>query len=271
VEGKRDLQEKMKNIQLYFAIIFISTACVQEQEIDESVEIEEELIENHIDSILKKEIINDEVIEEFKIGTKRLVFTEDSTCFLPEKKWKEIVEDSLLTLDEMVNRKEDTLFLKLTNGDSINLINVGYDEEGLVDPISEVVEYIYNGSVDNLEYWNIFVYCYECHYTILIDKETGEKIITLGDVYVSPSVEYVLLVNEDIEAGFTSNGFQLFEVYEDKLNLIGNLEVYDWGPNQVKWISDSTLWIRQSYWGEVDMEYKFSRMAIESEIILKDE
>ena len=76
---------------------------------------------------------------------------------------------------------------------------------------------------------------------LLLNTNTGEKIRTIGRVYFSPSYKHMISMNQDVDAGYSSNGFQLFQL--NKNNEFKLLWQYDplWAPEKIKWISDSEL------------------------------
>jgi len=81
----------------------------------------------------------------------------------------------------------------------------------------------------------------------LLNTLTGEKTYTIGRVFFSPNSKYLISINDDIEAGYSSNGFQLFSV--DKNNNLKVIWSYepDWGPEEIVWIDNGTLIIKGYY------------------------
>ncbi len=81
----------------------------------------------------------------------------------------------------------------------------------------------------------------------LLNSKTGQKTFTIGRVYFSKSGKYLISINDDIEAGYSENGFQLFQI--DKTGDVNEVCRFspDWAPEKIKWIDDKTLMVKGYY------------------------
>jgi len=106
---------------------------------------------------------------------------------------------------------------------------------------------------------------YEAYGYILVHKATGEMTELYGMPVVSPDKKYILSFNQDLEAGFTFNGFQFFELKEKPI-LIGTHELLTWGPDNVVWKDSNTLLVQQAFSkleeGEEDMVTKYVEVHV---------
>ncbi len=96
-------------------------------------------------------------------------------------------------------------------------------------------------------YYVFRVQYYEGSGALLLDTETGNKTYVYGEkVFVSPDQKYFISINDDIEAGYSRNGFQLFEV-DDQQNLtkIWKLDQLDWGPINIKWLDNDSFVVKE--------------------------
>lgn len=81
----------------------------------------------------------------------------------------------------------------------------------------------------------------------LLNSQTGNKTYTIGRVFFSPNNKYLISINDDIEACYSSNGFQLFSVDKNKnLKEIWNYSP-NWGPEEIMWIDNRTLIVKGYY------------------------
>ncbi len=78
----------------------------------------------------------------------------------------------------------------------------------------------------------------------LLNTKTGEKTYTIGQVYFNHVGNFLLSINDDIEAGYSGNGFQLFTI--GKGRTLSEIWKYDpsWAPEQIKWVNDNTFIVR---------------------------
>jgi hypothetical protein len=87
---------------------------------------------------------------------------------------------------------------------------------------------------------------------VLVNTITGKKTYTYGRVFVNSSHNYLVSINDDIEAGYSMNGIQLFHIDKD-YNLI-ELWSYrtEWAPRKIKWNSENELVLSGYYYDESD-------------------
>ena len=119
-------------------------------------------------------------------------------------------------------------------------------------------KYQFQGQLDGLDYWEIWVLGYEFYYTLLLDKNTGKEIETVGRSLVSPNGQYVITGNADLDAGYTENCMYLYELKENKLELKGRAEFIYWGPFEMAWIDNQTLTLKQGRFDENDYSIKYN-------------
>ncbi|HWY35057.1 MAG TPA: hypothetical protein VNX68_10450, partial [Nitrosopumilaceae archaeon] len=61
----------------------------------------------------------------------------------------------------------------------------------------------------------------------------------------SPDKNYFISGNADLVAGFVFNGFDLYEIKNKKIHLIGRRELSNWGPEKIAWINNSSLLVQR--------------------------
>ena len=99
----------------------------------------------------------------------------------------------------------------------------------------------------------------------LLNSLTGDKTYTIGRVFFSPNNKFLISINGDIEAGYSSNGFQLFSFDRNKnLKEIWNYSP-DWGPEEIMWIDNTTLIVKGYYFYGEKWEKKliYKKMKID--------
>ncbi|MEO9533876.1 MAG: hypothetical protein ABJG68_02680 [Crocinitomicaceae bacterium] len=171
-------------------------------------------------------------------------------------------EEDYIDTDKSVFRVGDKLFFILNSGDTTVLANEPFDEEN--PNYNESAIYRFVGSVEGINHWEIFTIGYECHYTILLNKDSGNITKVIGRPVASPSSELILCGNPDLESGYTINGFDLVEYKKDRLLKIGQLELLDWGPYECSWKNDSVAIIKK---GIMDETYTLRKSCIEMHFI----
>lgn len=237
----------MKNLSYLFLLLFI-TSC-GESNLGEN---EERLIE--LDTSSQDTLDIHEKVDSFLwIGPQKfLVEVASDTHIFQGKKtsaWED--EDSVITYYPEVSRYGDSLILKPENGEMIVLENIPMEN----DSDFESANYYFQGDVPNSNYWEVFSIGYEYHWYVLVNKTTGDTTLTRGPAAFSETRKYVMTGNPDLEAAFTYNGLELFETKSEELIVIGKMEIPDWGPFSIKWISDSQVLITS---GKIDYNQNYS-------------
>ena len=84
----------------------------------------------------------------------------------------------------------------------------------------------------------------------LLNTKTGKKTYTIGRVFINPSKNLLISINDDIEAGYSDNGFQLFSINEK--GILEEQWSFDpgWAPEKIKWIDKATLIVEGYYFPE---------------------
>jgi hypothetical protein len=158
--------------------------------------------------------------------------------------------DNKEIIDDTTNVKRDTLKLIFHLRNGVDSVLVNDTTEGW----SNYIDYSYIESCKNIDYWLLGITYYEGSQYLLLDREKGEKIWIWGIPIYSPNNKYFVCNSCDLEAGYDSNGFQLFEIKNKKAKLRWSKILSDWGPTEIRWKNDSTLYIKQ-----LRMDYKDSK------------
>lgn len=141
----------------------------------------------------------------------------------------------LLPDGALVRRHVDTLAFSIDGGGTAFIINETSDTDN-------ASKYLYKGYDKVLNKYVVQGFFYEwwCH--LLIDKAKGDTTIVCGAPVTSPDGKYFICGNSDIEAGFTFNGLELYENTSPP-KLVCARETPYWGPSQIKWHDNKTLFI----------------------------
>lgn len=140
-----------------------------------------------------------------------------------------------------VSQKGDSLIFTCANSKAAYLISNHVED----DP-DNYSAYTFIQDMPKINQWLIMASYYESYGYIFIDKTSGDSTMLYGMPVVSPDNKFILTFNQDLEAGFTYNGFQLFEMNGSKLLAVGTKELISWGPDNVKWKNSNTLLVQQS-------------------------
>ncbi len=138
---------------------------------------------------------------------------------------------------DKVSRKDNQLILSLTNGKSVTLVNT-------ISQGDDYEVYQFQKLNDN-GYYSVAVFYYESYGYYLINAENGNKTFTIGTPIPSPDQKQYVAANYDMVAAFTFNGLELLTATKDSAMSTLKLDFFTWGPEEIKWKDDSTLYVKQ--------------------------
>jgi hypothetical protein len=184
---------------------------------------------------------------------------------ISEREFKTVNEtnykaDDIEVIDDTTHVKRDSskIIFHLSNGVDSVLVN------DTTDDWSKYIDYTYIESCKNMEYWLIGVTYYEGSEFLLVDRDDGNKVWIWGRPVFSPDNKYFVTYSYDLEAGYDPNGFQLYEIKDKKAILKWAKILEDWGPSDIRWKNDSTVYIEQwKFADESDsLNYTYKSMVI---------
>lgn len=162
-------------------------------------------------------------------------------------------------IDDTINVSRDSskLTFHLRNGADSILVNDTTEDWG------NFVNYNYIKSYKNIDYWLIEAIFYEGRLYLLLDKENGNKIWIWGAPIFSPNNKYFITNSCDLQAAYDPNGFQLFEIKNNKVIKSWEKEINDWGPDEIKWKDERTILIKKLKYDTNNKElYSYKSMKI---------
>lgn len=146
------------------------------------------------------------------------------------------IEDYLLKkTNPGIEIKENEILITLINENKILLeLNDNTMEAG----------YNFESYFKELEFLLFRVQWYEGNDYLLMNRKNGNRTKMFGKPYFSPSKKYFISINNDVEAGYSYNGFQLFEFKNEDFKLLWQYEPQEWGPVDIKWIDENNLAVK---------------------------
>jgi hypothetical protein len=75
----------------------------------------------------------------------------------------------------------------------------------------------------------------------LVRAKTGDITNIIGRPYFSPEGTKIMALGNDIEAGYSANGFQLLKNENGEIKEIGSFYPSDWGCKSARWLSNNEL------------------------------
>jgi hypothetical protein len=148
-------------------------------------------------------------------------------------------------------QSKNILTLFLENGKTLDLKDVE-NGEAIAFAFDDYLPSINHGLVQVVEGGESVEYS-------LVNFKNGKQKYIIGRPSVAASHKRIMAANEDMEASFSSNGFQLLTAQADSLVNNFTVETIGWAPIGIKWLSDNELVFktdRQLSGGEYTRSYK---------------
>lgn len=134
-----------------------------------------------------------------------------------------------------VRRDGEGLSLKLDNGDWL-LMKI----DTRTDEVDNVFEYYF----DAFGFYSIRVQWGEGNGYKLVSAETGTVSHIIGRPFFSPDGSKIIALGNDIEAGYSENGFQILENKAGKIREFGRFSPDSWGCESAIWLSNNQLLLK---------------------------
>jgi hypothetical protein len=134
-------------------------------------------------------------------------------------------------------RNGNDLLLSLSNGQTKVLKNNTKEDEDY-----EVYQFL---MLDANGYYIVAVFYFESYAYLLINPLNGGTTRTIGYPVFSPDKKQYAAGNYDMVAAFTFNGIDFLSVTKDSIYSNVTMDFITWGPEELKWKNDSTLYIKQ--------------------------
>jgi hypothetical protein len=157
---------------------------------------------------------------------------------------------NLETDSDKVQRMGDTLLIK-TKSKLVPIVNNNSDTD-------EYAQYTYMGYLEDVDQFVILGSFYEWNNYVLVDGQTGDQTLLWGRPVVSPNGKYIASGNTDLVAQFADNGVQLF-TGSHKPKVIGERQLQAWGPEEMRWSDDSTLFVKANVADEKSPDLEVTR------------
>lgn len=140
---------------------------------------------------------------------------------------------------QLVQRRQDSLFLLLNNGTRSTWANHHEDED------EDYVDYEYMGRLDKVGYYILNASYSEWRNYILVNPTDGDTTLLCGYPELSPNGTFIAAGNSDLFSGFSFNGLQLFAFRNGTLHEVGEKEL-DWGVEDLYWADSLSLIVKRS-------------------------
>lgn len=168
-----------------------------------------------------------------------------------------LVEHYLRDLDHRYfNSTDSTISLTLADEQVLQLPRWESDtDEG------EDTRYAYEHYFPEVDFFLLRAQFNEGNCWLLVHRQSGRKTYISGLPHFSPDGTKVITGNLDLESGYSFNGLAHYSLMNDSLALNWELEISNWGPRQIKWLSDSSLIIEKTYWVGTGNEYQWEEAS----------
>ncbi len=152
---------------------------------------------------------------------------------------QKIEEYQLKRFNKIVKRDNDQLIITIDKSD--NLIFKDADKE-----TDDGKWYTFRDYFKDINSYLITIQHYEGLSYVLIHKITGNSIDIPGLIQISPDKKRIISYNVDLEAGYSDNGFVIYQIKNG--SFIKEYELYpdDWGPSKINWIDNKNVEIEKT-------------------------
>ncbi|HVD97300.1 MAG TPA: hypothetical protein VNB90_03780 [Cytophagaceae bacterium] len=247
---------KTKTIGFFYTTFFIAilttlVACTDSTTEDVTSGNEQDLLFSNIEEgpftgrydtlgyTLLVNTIRKDLYETIKSEEKEDSLTRNKLCNDKEGGCMEIMEKYYISkASDKVKRNGKDLVLSLADGRTLTLTN-NEEQEG---DNYEVYQF---QKLDENGYYTVAVFYYESFGYFLINAESGKSTFTIGTPVFSPDKKQYVAGNYDMVAAFTFNGLELLAATPDSAVSMLKIDFSTWGPDEVKWKDDSTLFVKQ--------------------------
>ncbi len=144
--------------------------------------------------------------------------------------------------NDRVSRKGETLIIHLEN----QLVSLTSKQD---DTYEGTICYAYLGYDSQLELHIIYVQLYEGDRYLAIHQKSGLQYDLIGYPIPSPTFDFFAAISEDMGAGFSANGFEIWQASGQTFLQMMIIES-DWGPRSAMWVSPHQLSIKKVCWGQ---------------------
>jgi hypothetical protein len=144
-----------------------------------------------------------------------------------------------LEKDLLISYKDSTFILKTND----SILYIPKYQRGSVDGLGSLTITDYFGFISELNLFVFWVSGYEGGEFFAINKNTHERIRLNGIPKYSPNQKMILSSYYDIEIGFYSNGFELYNYKNDTFEMVlSYYGEYHWGFEGMIWKNDNTFY-----------------------------
>ncbi len=191
-------------------------------------------------------LTNNHPFDSLHIERKTLYFDSISSTDFEELKYNRSIGLDTIPVDtNRIKIKHDTIFIITDSGKEVVFANdTTYGET--------MVEYQYVKTLGELGMVELVATYWEWTRVFLVSFKTGNQAELWGNPHFSPNKKYMICYSDGLESGEMPNGFQLFNVENNEVELIFELEIENWMPDEIKWESDSTIFIKRA---KLDQNY----------------
>lgn len=155
---------------------------------------------------------------------------------------------------DKVSRKNNELVLKLNNGKVLTFTNVLADDDSY-----EVYQFL---ELDERGYYIVAGYFMESYNYLMINSVNGKITHAIGIPTLSPDKKQYIAGNYDMIAAFTYNGIEFLTIEKDSIRSDIKIDFITWGPEDLKWKNDSTLYVKQKSQIGEDLKESINYAAI---------
>lgn len=155
---------------------------------------------------------------------------------------------------------KDAIIIHCENGKVVRLINDTSDGDTYVN-------YHYKGTIKSCKTVVVEGVYYEWMAFKMISLTSGRITEIMDLPNFSPAGTFMISSFSDLISGEMPNGIELYKVDKEKIYNIFRCDLTDWGPQEIKWQSDSVIFIKRIFLQGDD--YKESYDYVKANLVIR--
>lgn len=199
-------------------------------------------------------------VDTLMVGTKKILLYPIAKSDFEAVKYDGINGIDTIPLDtSKIRIVKDTITIHCENGKVVKLINDTIESDAMVG-----YEYLYSIKSCNSAFFRGIYY--EWTAVTMVSLISGRRTEIVDVPNFSPTGKFMISSYSDLVSGEMPNGIELYKADNDVIKTVFACELEDWGPEEIRWQSDSVIFIKRLH---LDDKYKESYDYVKANLVVR--